>query len=324
MVYIICQDWASTSGNHAGMVHLYKEICKNHKKNKLIVVDYKRKKYYIPIKIKIFFIALYLCFVTKKTDKILLTEYLLKSAHQYIIARILRLVHPKCQIDAMVHLVPSIIEKEYTEKTIIKHASIVTRIITLGSSLTTYLRNKGITNIHTSFHYVDLSYYQPVKKTYNSSNKVIIMGALARDFEMLADIVKKTPSLHYYICKGRKNIDYLFDGLHNVTLLGFLLEDELKNYMNMADISLNVMKDTIGSNVICTSMAMGLAMVVSDVGSIHDYCNSDNAIFCSTEYDFINALNNLASKPELVKRMGEKSIDLCQRLSVDKYWEDIK
>ena len=36
--------------------------------------------------------------------------------------------------------------------------------------------------------------------------------------------------------------------------------------MNDSDISLNVMKDTIGSNVICTSMATGLAMVVSDVG----------------------------------------------------------
>ena len=76
-----------------------------------------------------------------------------------------------------------------------------------------------------------------------------------------------------------ENIDYLFSGLKNATLVGDVPEAELKHYMNDSDISLNVMKDTIGSNVICTSMATGLAMVVSDVGSIRDYCDETNACF---------------------------------------------
>ena len=102
--------------------------------------------------------------------------------------------------------------------------------------------------------------------------KVIVMGALARDFEQIAYIVSRLPQIYFYICKGRENIDYLFSGLKNATLVGYVPEAELKHYMNDSDISLNVMKDTIGSNVICTSMATGLAMVVSDVGSIRDYC----------------------------------------------------
>ena len=64
----------------------------------------------------------------------------------------------------------------------------------------------------------------------------------------------------------------------------------MQHYMNDSDISLNVMKDTIGSNVICTSMATGLAMVVSDVGSIRDYCDETNACFCSSPDDFIEKI----------------------------------
>ena len=53
---------------------------------------------------------------------------------------------------------------------------------------------------------------------------------------------------------------------------------------------LNVMKDTIGSNVICTSMATGLSMVVSDVGSIRDYCSETNAVSVLLHDDFIKIL----------------------------------
>ena len=63
-------------------------------------------------------------------------------------------------------------------------------------------------------------------------------------------------------------------------LIPFVEEENLRRYMEQSDISLNVMHDTIGSNVIVTSMASGLAMVVSDVGSIHDYCDERNSVFC--------------------------------------------
>ena len=34
--------------------------------------------------------------------------------------------------------------------------------------------------------------------------KVIVMGALARDFEQIAYIVSRLPQIHFYICKGRR------------------------------------------------------------------------------------------------------------------------
>lgn len=78
------------------------------------------------------------------------------------------------------------------------------------------------------------------------------------------------------------------------------------------------MKDTVGSNVITTSLAMGLAMVVSDVGSIRDYCDKTNTLFCKNNAeDFVNALNTLKKDPLLVSRMQNASIDLSQKLKIE-------
>ena len=94
--------------------------------------------------------------------------------------------------------------------------------------------------------------------------------------------------------------------------------------MNKSSISLNVMKDTIGSNVICTSIAMGLAMVVSDVGSIRDYCSEDNAIFCKSIQDFIHALQTLSRDEKNIKSMGLVSASKAANLAIPHYWNLLK
>ena len=94
--------------------------------------------------------------------------------------------------------------------------------------------------------------------------------------------------------------------------------------MDASDISLNVMKDTIGSNVICTSMAMGLAMVCSDVGSIHDYCDDTNAFFCKSTEDFVKVLQDLSREPEKVIEMKKSSFEKSKRLSIECYYKDLQ
>ena len=71
-------------------------------------------------------------------------------------------------------------------------------------------------------------------------------------------------------------------------------ESELRQHMANANISLNVMEDTVGSNVIVTSLAMGLAMICSNVGSIKDYCDDSNTILCnnSNVEEFSQAIYN--------------------------------
>ena len=269
----------------------------------------------------VLFTALKLAMTYKSGDKFVLTEYLHRDSYQILFAKIIRFICPKAPIYAMVHLVPEKLERRYSKAQIKKSSRFVTEIVTLGSSLTCYLNNLGIENVYTSFHYVDNNYYTPSANLYNRGGdvKVIVMGALARDFEQIAYIVSRLPQIHFYICKGRENIDYLFSGLKNATLVGYVPEAELKHYMNDSDISLNVMKDTIGSNVICTSMATGLAMVVSDVGSIRDYCDETNACFCSSPDDFIKNIMILANDRELLNSLKKMSLKKAQQFSIDNY-----
>ena len=307
MIYIICYDWPSTSGNHTGMRYLYEYIQKrNPELYKMYTFNMGRRfldKGKRGKKISVFFTALKLAMTYKSGDKFILTEYTAPSCINCI-----------C-------LVPEKLERRYSKAQIKKSSRFVTEIVTLGSSLTCYLNNLGIENVYTSFHYVDNNYYTPSANLYNRSDdvKVIVMGALARDFEQIAYIVSRLPQIHFYICKGRENIDYLFSGLKNVTLVGYVPEAELKHYMNDSDISLNVMKDTIGSNVICTSMATGLAMVVSDVGSIRDYCDETNACFCSSPDDFIEKIMILANDRELLNSLKKMSLKKAQQFSIDNY-----
>lgn len=323
MIYIICQDFKSTSGNHAGMRHLYQEIAKKKNDVKLYILN--KKGIGIPHCNRIIAVLLLikLIFLYRKGDKFLFTEALFKGSSHCEMIHALRLFYKKAPIYAMAHLTPSMIQKSFTEKQIKNFAADVTEIITLGSSLTLFFKQMGITNVHTSFHYVDNNYYATKEKEINKQISVIVMGAMARDFKMLAEIVKSVPQAHFDICKGHKNIDNLFEGINNVTLYGFMTENNLKELMAKADISLNVMDDTIGSNVICTSLAMGLAMICSNVGSIHDYCDESNTIFCKSQQDFVGAINWLITNPEALKKMQKQAIQASKRLSIDNYIADI-
>lgn len=326
MIYVICYDWPSTSGNHTGMRYLYENIQKRNPELYKMYTFNMGKRFFDKGKkrrrIAVLFTALKLALTYQSGDKFLLTEYLHRNSYQMLFAKIMRLICPKAPIYAMVHLVPEKLEKQYSKAKIKKSSRYVTEIVTLGSSLTSYLNDLGIENVCTTFHYVDDNYYTPSANLFNIDNdvKVIVMGALARDFEQVAYIVSRLPQIHFYICKGREKVDYLFSGLKNATLVGYVPEAELKHYMNDSDISLNVMKDTIGSNVICTSMATGLAMVVSDVGSIRDYCDETNARFCSSPDDFINNIMILANDRELLNSLKKMSLKKAQQFSIDNYY----
>lgn len=88
--------------------------------------------------------------------------------------------------------------------------------------------------------------------------------------------------------------------------------------MSNVDISVNILEDTVGSNVITTSMAMGLAIICSDVGSIRDYCTTENCEFCNnTKEDFVKAINRMENDRNRVYQMKLKSMKLSRKLSIE-------
>lgn len=347
MKYLIVQDWRSTHGNHAGMKHMcdllvakypteyemyVKDIPMEWKKNntlwgKILWKLYKAraKRKYLQVTYPKEYMELCKSMFAKLQagDEVFLLEYLLPWASQYELACYIRKNFPKVKIYALSHLTCKYFDGMTAEepKLIKKWAEPVDKLLTLGSSLSAYFEKAGIAKekISTGFHYVDSEYYhkqQPLQ--FHSPLRIIMMGALQRDYSMLAEIVKRCPDIHWTICRGRKNVDDLFPKSPNVELKGFLSEDELRHQMDIADISLNVMEDTVGSNVITTSMSMGLAMIVSDVGSIRDYCNEKNAIFCKNSIEsFVKAINTMYNYRDCVNNMKESSLNIIHRLQID-------
>lgn len=342
MIYLICQDWANTSNNHAGIKYLCNTIQEKNpilfrtftlpyfldetkmssnkviRKLQVILAKFHHKNYVR------MFNNNFLHMVDAK-DVVIVMEYMEKFYPLLSFVQSIKQKNPNIRVYGMVHLVPSKLDTAFPDEKIFnKWTSQIDKILTLGSSLTDYLISRGIQDdkLLTTFHYVDNSYYKKQLPTVqNVRLKVIAMGNQMRNVNLLKNVVLRSPNIDFIICQGVNNLESYFSDCVNVQLIPFVSEFELRNLMDQSDVSLNVMYDTIGSNVIVTSMAMGLAMICSDVGSIHDYCSDDNCFFCKndTEEQFVKAIAILSNDRKLLKRMKENSIFLSKRLSIDRF-----
>lgn len=345
MKYLIVQEWMNTKGNHAGMKHMCDLLVEKYPDKYEMVVnpppsDVKRSRFWLMRKIRSKWMYWESQYITplrykklcssilkklKPGDEVFLLEYCLLSIPQLSLAQYIKRNYKGVRVYGLCHLTPSFQFGGGVKYSQVIHdwSQYCEMILTLGSSLSNFAREEGQipkSKISTGFHYVDASYYNNTDINPPGNRlRVIAMGMLQRDFSLLASIVKATPGVDWVICKGHKNVDSFFAESNNVQLRGFMEEEELREEMALSDVSINVFDDTVGSNVITTSMAMGLAMVCSDVGSIRDYCTSENCVFCSnTKEDFVNAINKMAGNKEGVYQMKLKSLELSQRLSIDK------
>jgi glycosyltransferase involved in cell wall biosynthesis len=98
---------------------------------------------------------------------------------------------------------------------------------------------------------------------------------------------------------------------------GVLSEKEYLRKMQDSDISLSVFDDTVGSNVITTSLSCGLPQVVSDVGAIRDYCSEENAIFCKTVGEYVQAIYFLSQNREKCLQMGLSARKKAEEISLE-------
>ncbi|OWV26216.1 glycosyl transferase [Fibrobacter sp. UWB1] len=341
MIYLISQDWSNTSNNHAGMKYLCNKLQEMYPKYyraysvPCFACDEILSKNRIVRKVQLWYaryqakrysdkIVKELLTTLKTDDVVFLTEYLERlSPMKYIVDKI-RLFKPDTIFWAIVHLVPAKLEKSFSKDSeISRWMENITRVFTFGRSLSDYLCSRGLpqNKVVTSFHYVDDYYLNKTGARNNALVEVIAMGNQMRNQNLLCEIVRANPNVHFTICQGVENMESIFKGFDNVTLIPFVPEPELRLYMEHSDISLNVMQDTIGSNVIVTSLAMGLAMVCSDVGSIRDYCDEENAIFCenSSVESFSKAINLLSSNRQLLMNMKTSAQKRSLSFSIEKF-----
>lgn len=343
MNYLLVQQWPSTKGNHAGMEHMcdllvqlypqeYYKIATDHvfniptRKHRLTKVLFGKidQWRYTRLFLRGYIKKCHKMFENLSTsDVVFLLEYHLFASGQVHLARYLKKHFPKTKIIALSHLSPSRLSQiGFNKEIILEWEKPIDVQLTLGSSLTSYFKSIGIPTkkIRTGYHYVDHSYYQAERSRTSHSNrlKAIVIGNLQRNFKLLATVVDKTPFIDWTICSGVINLSESIVPQSNVIIKGYIDEDSLKKLMAESDISVNILDDTVGSNVITTSMAMGLAIIASDVGSIRDYCNQKNALFCNNSADsFVKAITYISQNPSQLKQMQAESIRLSSKFNIE-------
>ena len=342
MIYLVVQDWSNTTNNHAGIKYLCNRLQQKHPDEfeVILIPDFYQgfssnlllRKINMFLARRKFFSRLNqvyreLCAKLKTGDKVFLMEYMEQLCPQVSLAERLKHSHPFLPIYAMVHLVPEKLNDNFSQAEYTKWIKPIDYIVTLGSSLTRYFIERGFdkSKIITTFHYVENDYYKVVDRLpTRKSITVIAMGNQMRNIALLHDIVLHLPQVKFIICQGVGNMGSKFADCTNVSLIPFVSEDKLRDYMASADVSLNVVKDTIGSNVIVTSMAMGLAMVCSDVGSIRDYCNDSNCLFANTTQDFVKAVKSLSENVDKLNGMKQASLKKSSDLTIGNFYNNIK
>ena len=344
MIYLICQDWANTSNNHAGIKYMCEKMheCAPHifevrtipsftsarTRSKIRFIAALQVKF-AQFKHKIFLQSLLgqMQTVLKDGDVVFLTEYMEMFFPMKNFAEQMRKKFPNIPIWAMVHLVPSKLNASFpSDSEFLSWTKCVNRIYTLGSSLTKYLIKRGFPfdKIVTTFHYVDDYYNNSTIRYPENRVKVIVMGNQVRNIKLLKAIIEANPNIDFTLCQGSMDLTKVFRRASNVLLIPFVPESQLRQYMFEADISLNVMDDTVGSNVIVTSLAMGLALICSDVGSIRDYCDDENTIFCeNTVHSFSNAIQALSTNRQLLFDMKQSANKRAKALTIGNFIKTI-
>jgi glycosyltransferase involved in cell wall biosynthesis len=321
--YIIYYTWPNTARNHAGMAYLVKEIKKYCPEQiKLIEIPQSINKW--PLKLQrlhLFLLALWLKLFLYKSGKVFFMEYLGGlSGNQTGLAIMLRKWGIMNKFIGLVHLSGNYLLEIYGEPDYIKEgAEVVDNILVFGSSLADFFNDLGYGDkLIKTFHYVDTNYYKPSTEPKPEKLQVIHIGSIKRDFKRLRGIVIACPEIDFHICQGLRDLSEHFVNLNNVKLYGFLSEDQLLRLMQSCHISLNILDDTVGSNVITTSMACGLVNVVSDVGSIRDYCDKSNSLIFKSDEDFICGLKEVDLNRDLLIKLREASIVRSNEMSLQK------
>lgn len=325
---IVYYEWPNTAGNHAGMAHLFRSLHSQHKNQiKLIQIPtlLPRKNKYIQ-KLYLYVLTTYFYLFTRR---VFLTEYLGNaSGNQTWIADRLRKWKWSGELLGLVHLSETHLSELYSTESmpydlyVSKKIELLDKVLVFGSSLANFFIRLGhMDKVVLTYHYVDVSYYKPTpnKSSENSRLQVIAMGSLKRNYADLEYIVKQLPEIDFNICVGNKDIGNLFTNTNNAKIYRFIPESELLSLMQNSDVSISVLEDTIGSNVITTSMACGLAQIVSDVGSIRDYLDDSNSILCNELESFVVALRKLNEDRNLLSCFKRNAIQKIDRITLNTF-----
>jgi glycosyltransferase involved in cell wall biosynthesis len=128
---------------------------------------------------------------------------------------------------------------------------------------------------------IDTEYYTPPASfDVRNPDLCLFVGTNYRDFPTLRGVIElvayKRPQTQFMVITSPKSYELV--GCHpNLNLRSGIPEAEFRDLYRSAALMVMPLKDTTANNAILESMACGLPVVTSDVGSIRDYTAPDCA-----------------------------------------------
>ena len=137
--------------------------------------------------------------------------------------------------------------------------------------------------VHFVPHHVDTDFFTPIEKEYpNDVKRGIFVGNCMRDFETLLGGISKLElsrqQVHFDLILPEDKLA-MFASLSNVTCHNKIEESDFLRLYQNADFGVMPMTDCTANNSVLEMMSCALPVIVSNVGGISDYLNSDGALF---------------------------------------------
>jgi glycosyltransferase involved in cell wall biosynthesis len=160
---------------------------------------------------------------------------------------------------------------------------------------------------------VDTEYYTP-PASFDARNPdlCLFVGTNYRDFPTLRGVIELVsfhrPNTQFVALTSPDSFERI--GRHpNLSLLSGITESELFDLYQSAALMVMPLHDATANNAILESMACGLPIVITDVGAVRDYVNSDCAVLIPP-YDsrgMAEAVLDLLDNPLERQRISERS-----------------
>ena len=200
-------------------------------------------------------------------------------------------------------------------------------IVAVGSSQLEFFRSLSRRdNIFLVPHGIDVDFFSPpAQREEGGPLKVISVGWWLRDSDMIKSIIKmmnqiKQSNVEFHIVTFPWCHEF-YQGLDNVHLYSDISDEKLRDLYRECHALLLPLKDCTANNAVLESMACGLPVLTTDVGSIRDYVGPDNAVLAppGDEDPLLDALLAFQKDPALLRSMGEASRKRARQFS----WERV-
>jgi len=165
-------------------------------------------------------------------------------------------------------------------------------------------------------HGVDTNYFSPNMKVLEKETEVLTVGNWLRDFELLRKISLEIFNLRkdilFRVVSLKKNMNYFMD-CPNVVFEYDLSDDELLERYRRAKLLLLPLKDTVANNALLEGMSCGLPSIISNVGAVSDYSNSECSMLVNENSPdkFIRGIFSIIDRSDVLQEMENKSRERC-------------